>query len=55
MNDHDFNEGGWISQSIDPNNLYRLINDLNRTPDAMHWSARWQDRTGDAAPMRSHP
>jgi hypothetical protein len=48
MNDHDF--GGY---GVD--DLYRLIHDLANIPDAMSWSPRWQDRTGDAAPMRSHP
>lgn len=60
MNDHDFNEGGWIRQSIDPDDLHRVIQDLfmprdTVSKDAMHWSTRWQDRTSDAVPIRSHP
>jgi hypothetical protein len=48
MNDHDF--GGF-----DVDDLYRLINDLSEPRDAMTWGPCWQDRTGDAPPMRSHP
>jgi hypothetical protein len=47
MSDHDFG-------NFDVDDLYRLLDDM-RPPDAMTWSPRWQDRTGDAPPMRSHP
>jgi len=52
MNDHDF--GDWSDHD-----LALVIYALSRprdgmSGDAMSWSPRWQDRTGDAAPMRSH-
>jgi hypothetical protein len=40
---------------IDPDDLHRTIQGLFMPRDAMTWSPRWQDRTGDAVPMRSHP
>jgi hypothetical protein len=55
MNDHDFG-GGWVTSD----DLHNLILAMRGAPDTeisegMTWTPLWQDRTGDAAPMRSHP
>lgn len=53
MNYRDF-RGTWRVEDLQDQMEFLRSRD-SLSGDAMTWSPRWQDRTGDAAPMRSHP